>query len=53
MPWTNICWSPELAIFCAVSNSQNTMISTDGVTWSNSTNVPNSDWSSYVGHRNW
>lgn len=31
--WNAICWSPDLAIFCAVSGSGKSMISSDGISW--------------------
>ncbi len=33
--WLNICWSPDLGLFCAVSNSgtNRVMTSPDGSTW--------------------
>jgi hypothetical protein len=38
--WNNICWSPELSIFCASSwtgNTDSIMTSPDGITWTTRT----------------
>ena len=47
--WFNICWSPELGIFCAVSpdgSGNRVMTSSDGITWTTrSTSGIDINWS--------
>lgn len=45
--WRSICWSPELALFCAVGVSgtgTRVMTSPDGITWTTRTSAANNSW---------
>ena len=45
--WINICWSPELRLFCAVANSSNkAATSPDGITWTERTLLSSDSWQS-------
>lgn len=48
--WLSVCWSPELAIFCAVSQdgTNRVMTSPDGITWTARTASAASTWSSVI-----
>ena len=45
--WYAVCWSPELSLFCAVSNSgtgNRVMTSPDGVNWTARTSAADNAW---------
>ena len=42
--WHSVCWSKELSLFVAVSNTGEVMTSSDGVIWTLRTAAVNSDW---------
>ena len=47
--WTSICYSPELNLFVAVSNTgtnNRVMTSPDSITWTSRTSAANNNWSS-------
>ena len=47
--WSSVCWSPELGLFCAVSNGGTgnfASVSNNGTIWNNSTNILPNPWSS-------
>ncbi len=47
--WTSVCWSPELSIFVAVSDTgagNRVMTSPDGITWTSRTSASDNGWSS-------
>ena len=47
--WYSVCWSPELALFCAVANSgtgNRVMTSPDGITWTARTSAADNIWRS-------
>ena len=49
--WNDICWSPELGLFCAVAvtnagDSASVMTSPDGITWSARKAASNNAWTS-------
>lgn len=44
--WTEICWSPALALFCAVSSDGKVMTSPDGLTWTSQTPASAQSWAS-------
>ena len=47
--WTNICWSPELGLFCAVAingTGNRVMTSPDGITWTIRTSAADNTWTS-------
>ena len=41
--WISLCWSQELGIFCAISDTNLSIISNDGITWTDGT-LPTSVW---------
>lgn len=45
--WTDVCWAPELNLFCAVgstSGTANVMTSPDGITWTSRTTPSSAGW---------
>lgn len=47
--WRSVCWSPELGLFCAVSDTGNgdrVMTSTDGINWIYRTTPADNEWDS-------
>ena len=45
--WQSVVWSPEIGIFCAVSNTgtgDRIMTSPDGITWTTQTSPASSRW---------
>lgn len=46
--WKWVCWSPDLAIFCAVADSgtHRVMTSSDGITWANHSAAAANAWES-------
>ena len=47
--WGNICWSPELGLFCDVASSgtgNGVMTSPDGITWTTRTSAADNNWNS-------
>ena len=47
--WTSICYSPELTLFVAVSNTgtgDRIMTSSDGINWTSRSNPVDNDWTS-------
>lgn len=45
--WSGVCWSPELALFCAVSytgTGNRVMTSQDGVTWTSRVSAADNQW---------
>jgi hypothetical protein len=50
--WSNVCWSPQLSLFCAVANSGNNGIndliatSSDGLNWTPRVAPANNAWNS-------
>ncbi|MDP2218521.1 MAG: hypothetical protein Q8J68_14685 [Methanolobus sp.] len=45
--WYSVCWSPGLAVFCAVANSgtgNRVMTSPDGITWTIRTSAADNSW---------
>jgi hypothetical protein len=45
-PWSSVCWSAELSLFVAVSQTQRIMYSFDGVTWNVKTVPEGNAWRS-------
>ena len=41
--WHDICWSPELGLFCAVGTASNVMTSPDGINWTSRT-ISSGQW---------
>ena len=46
--WNNVCWSPELGLFCAVSSGPTGLVTTssDGITWTTRAAAENNCWKS-------
>ncbi len=47
--WISVCWSPELYLFVAISNSgtgNRIITSTDGITWITRTSAADNNWTS-------
>ena len=47
--WLSLCWSPELSLAVAISDSgtgNRVMTSRDGITWTSRTSASDNDWSS-------
>jgi hypothetical protein len=45
--WRSVCWSPELSLFVAVSNTgtgNRVMTSPDGITWTSRTSAADNSW---------